>query len=157
MAEIRRQLARTGSFLLACEWDWTWDVRPRGKWPYSLSHFSNTIYFHLIAFWERISLYSHGCPGTNCVDQVGLNSKGLPTPLPSKWWGWKCVRLCPSSEFLRLYILRFLFCGMQKWTHSLVNIRQYSPSHWATRKPRIIYLYKSIGERWSGESTDNVH
>jgi hypothetical protein len=29
-------------------------------------------------FWDRVSLYSPGCPGTHFVDQAGLKLRNLP-------------------------------------------------------------------------------
>jgi hypothetical protein len=29
-------------------------------------------------FWDRVSLYSPGCPGTHFVDQAGLELRNLP-------------------------------------------------------------------------------
>jgi hypothetical protein len=34
------------------------------------------IYFGF--FWDRVSQYSPGCPGTHCVDQAGLKLRDLP-------------------------------------------------------------------------------
>ena len=34
--------------------------------------------FCFFAFQDRVSLYSHGCPGTHFVDQAGLELRNLP-------------------------------------------------------------------------------
>jgi hypothetical protein len=37
-----------------------------------------------LGFWDRVSLYSLGCPGIHFVDQAGLKLRNLPAALPSK-------------------------------------------------------------------------
>jgi hypothetical protein len=34
--------------------------------------------FCFLFFWDRVSLYSSGCPGTHFVDQAGLELRNLP-------------------------------------------------------------------------------
>jgi hypothetical protein len=36
-------------------------------------------------FWDRVSLYSLGCPGTHSVDQAGLELRNPPALLPKCW------------------------------------------------------------------------
>ena len=51
-------------------------------------------------FLNRVSLYSHGCPGTHSVDQAGLKLEGPPASasqvLGSKMWAtmpnWQCFK-----------------------------------------------------------------
>jgi hypothetical protein len=44
-----------------------------------------------LVFQDRVSLYSHGCPGTYSVDQTGLELRNLPVSasqvLGLKAWG----------------------------------------------------------------------
>jgi hypothetical protein len=48
------------------------------------------IFFFFWFFWDRISLYSPGCPGTHFVDQAGLELRNPPASafqvLGLKWW-----------------------------------------------------------------------
>ena len=34
--------------------------------------------FFFLCFQDRVSLYSHGCPGTHSVDQAGLELRNSP-------------------------------------------------------------------------------
>jgi hypothetical protein len=36
------------------------------------------IYLFILVFWDRVSLYSSGCPGTHSVDQAGLELRNPP-------------------------------------------------------------------------------
>jgi hypothetical protein len=44
------------------------------------------LFIYLFGFWDRVSLYSPGCPGTHFVDQAGLELRNppafSPTPTP---------------------------------------------------------------------------
>jgi hypothetical protein len=54
-------------------------------------------------FWDRVSLYSPGCPGTHFVNQAGLE---LRNP-PSSASGVLVLKVCtttPSWFFLKLLI-----------------------------------------------------
>jgi hypothetical protein len=41
----------------------------------------------LIAFKNRVSLYSSGCPRIHYIDQAGLKLTEIQLPLPPKCWG----------------------------------------------------------------------
>ena len=41
------------------------------------SHYSDFLFWFLV-FRDRVSLYSPGCPGTNSVDQAGLELRNPP-------------------------------------------------------------------------------
>jgi hypothetical protein len=47
-------------------------------------------------FWDRVSLYSPGCPGTHFVDQAGLKLRNLPA---SAYWvlGLKACATMPGE------------------------------------------------------------
>jgi hypothetical protein len=49
-------------------------------------------------FWDRVSLYSPGCPGTHFVDQAGLELKNLPASA-SRMLGLKACATTPGSLF----------------------------------------------------------
>jgi hypothetical protein len=36
------------------------------------------LFLIFVLFWDRVSLYSPGCPGTHSVDQAGLELRNLP-------------------------------------------------------------------------------
>jgi hypothetical protein len=48
-----------------------WDTAPK---PPNIIFFFDPFFF----FWDRVSLYSPGCPGTYFVDQAGLKLRNLP-------------------------------------------------------------------------------
>jgi hypothetical protein len=52
--------------------------------------------FCLFVFWDRVSLYSPGCPGTHFVDQAGLELRNLPASA-SRVLGLKACATTPSE------------------------------------------------------------
>ena len=56
-------------------------------------------------FWDRVSLYSSGCPGTHSVDQAGLEHRNLPASASqvlglkacTTTLGWDTSYTCPGS------------------------------------------------------------
>jgi hypothetical protein len=44
-------------------------------WDYEMSCLGRLFFFF---FWDRVSLYSPGCPRTHSVDQAGLQLRNLP-------------------------------------------------------------------------------
>jgi hypothetical protein len=81
---------------------WTQDLRKSSQCSWALSHLSSpqhTILFVCLFgwfFWDRVSLYSPGCPGTHSVDQAGLK---LRNPPASASWvlGLKACATTPGS------------------------------------------------------------
>jgi hypothetical protein len=53
-------------------------------------------FFPPLVFWDRVSLYSSGCPGTHFVDQAGLKLRNLPASA-SQVLGLKACATTPSS------------------------------------------------------------
>jgi hypothetical protein len=49
--------------------------------------------------WDRVSLYSPGCPGTHFVDQAGLELRNLPAS-GSRVLGLKACTTTPSSKYI---------------------------------------------------------
>jgi hypothetical protein len=60
--------------------------------------------FVLFCFWDRVSLCSHGCPGTHFVDQAGLKFRNPPASA-SQVLGLKACTTTPSWN--RLFIDKF--------------------------------------------------
>jgi hypothetical protein len=56
-----------------------------------------------LVFWDRVSLYSPGCPGTHSVDQAGLELRNPPASA-SRVLGLKA---CTTTAWL--YVSFFLF------------------------------------------------
>ena len=59
----------------------------------------------LLLFWDRVSLYSPGCPGTHFVDQAGLELRNPPAASASRVLGLKA---CATMPGLNLYF-NFMF------------------------------------------------
>ena len=74
------------------------------------------LFVFIFVFQGRVSLCSHGCPGTHSVDPAGLKFSEISLPLPPECWGW---RPPPSNS------LQFL-----KHLHHLQNVY-----------PSFFYLY----------------
>jgi hypothetical protein len=49
----------------------------------------------VVVFWDRVSLYSPGCPGTHFVDQAGLKLRNLPASV-SQVLGLKACATTPG-------------------------------------------------------------
>ena len=58
------------------------------------------LFVFAFVFWDRVSLYSPGCPGTHFVDQAGLELRNPPAPA-SRVLGLKACATTPglSEEF----------------------------------------------------------
>jgi hypothetical protein len=54
--------------------------------------------FVLFCFWDRVSLWSPGCPGAHSVDQAGLELRDLP--VSASWvLGLKACATTPGSRW----------------------------------------------------------
>jgi hypothetical protein len=60
-----------------------------------------SLFFFLLVFQDRVSLYSSGCPGTHFVDQAGLELRNPPASA-SRVLGLKAcaTRPCDIVDFL---------------------------------------------------------
>jgi hypothetical protein len=68
-------------------------------------------------FWDRVSLYNPGCPGTHFVDQAGLALRNPPAST-SRVLGLKACTTTPSSVFL--FLSKVLLCSFGQYgTHSI--------------------------------------
>jgi hypothetical protein len=54
----------------------------------------NLIFFVVVVFGDRVSLYSPGCPGTHFVDQAGLELRNPPASA-SRVLGLKVCSITP--------------------------------------------------------------
>jgi hypothetical protein len=68
------------------------------------------LFFIFFYFWDRVSLYSSGCPGTHFVDQAGLELRNPPASA-SRVLGLKVCATTPglTLDFFKLIFLRFFF------------------------------------------------
>jgi hypothetical protein len=87
-------------------------VSPQGfsPFPYLTPKLFNLCLFVCLFVWDRVSLFSPGCPGTHCVDQAGLKFVNLPASA-SRVLGLKECATMPG-----LFILI--------WFHIHINILQ---------------------------------
>jgi hypothetical protein len=84
--------------------------------PFLSSHFVFVSVFFFFCFvlffvfWDRVSLYSPGCPGTHFVDQAGLKLRNPPVSA-SRVLGLKACATTFWFLFLFLFFLTsFLLC-----------------------------------------------
>jgi hypothetical protein len=54
-----------------------WALKYQGLRKYTTNLYTDFFYVFFV-FWDRVSLYSPGCPGTHFVDQAGLELRNLP-------------------------------------------------------------------------------
>jgi hypothetical protein len=54
-------------------------------------------FFFFLVFWDRVSLYSPGCPGTHSVDQAGLELRNSPASA-SRELGLKACATTPGEQ-----------------------------------------------------------
>jgi hypothetical protein len=56
------------------------------------------LFCFVLVFRDRVSLYSHGCPGTHSVDQAGLELRNPPVSA-SRVLGLKACTTTPGPAF----------------------------------------------------------
>jgi hypothetical protein len=71
--------------------------------------FCFVLFCFVLFFWDRVSQYSSGCPGTHFVDQAGFELRNLPASasqvLPGLFWVLKIF----ISRFPSVWVLLILF------------------------------------------------
>jgi hypothetical protein len=73
--------------------------------PVPITHHHLFLFFgFFLVFRDRVSLYSPGCPGTNFVDQAGLELRNPPASA-SQVLGLKACATTPGSPITMLTIL----------------------------------------------------
>jgi hypothetical protein len=60
----------------------------------------------VVVVWDRVSLYSPGCPGTHSVDQAGLELRNLPASA-SQVLGLKACTTTPGLRILNIHYFYF--------------------------------------------------
>jgi hypothetical protein len=104
------------------------------KWAHKIHNFLALSYLRMIYifffFWDRVSLFSPGCPGTHFVDQAGLKFRNPPASA-SQVLGLKaCVTVPSSGWYSSCEILDVLF--FNRWiVFHCVDV------------PHILYLFFS--------------
>jgi hypothetical protein len=73
-------------------------IGSNGKQVAEKVSFNLTFFFFFLAFRDRVSLYSPGCPGTHSVDQAGLELRNPPASA-SRVLGSKVCATTPGSTF----------------------------------------------------------
>jgi hypothetical protein len=94
--------------------------------------------FVFLVFWERVSLYSPGCPGTHSVDQAGLELRNLPASA-SQVLGLKA---CATTARLKTALIRttFHWDGLQVQRFSPLLSRREHGSVQAGTELRVPHL-----------------
>jgi hypothetical protein len=79
-----RCLKARGGYQILWSWSDKLSATKCGCWELNLGHLNDQqVFFFLFCFvvlffWDRVSLYSPGCPGTHFVDQAGLELRNPP-------------------------------------------------------------------------------
>jgi hypothetical protein len=85
-----------------------WAISPARHSPlYLVSYLSSPSFFVCLFVWDRVSLYSPGCPGTYFVDQAGLELRNPPASV-SRVLGLKACTTTPglsSPSFFVIFLL----------------------------------------------------
>jgi hypothetical protein len=97
------------------------------SWKKIISHYIKRFifflsFFFLFFFWDRVSLYSLGCPGTHVVDQAGLELRNPPVSA-SQVLGLKA---CATTAQKGL----FSICMCVGVIHAFVGTYMYVPRVW---------------------------
>jgi hypothetical protein len=76
-------------------------------------------FLFFFVFWDRVSLYSPGCPGTHFVDQAGLELRNLPA---SASWvlGLKAEPPCLAVFFVFFVLFCFVLFSSRLLNTSLL-------------------------------------
>jgi hypothetical protein len=92
---------------------------------------SDFLFVCFLFFWDRVSLYSPGCPGTHFVDQAGLEFRNPPASA-SRVLGLKaCATIARQSQGLLFIYLKpcgswwapsFLSYTNQLWASGLLSL-----------------------------------
>ena len=82
------------------------------RWHHASFSVFMLLFLFCFVFWDRVSLYSPGCPGTLSVDQAGLE---LRYTLASASWvlGLKVWVTIPQSFLLLSYIIHLFDCLLE--------------------------------------------
>lgn len=55
------------------------------------------LFYFVFVFWDSISLYSFGCPGTHFMDQAGLDTEVFLLVFTPYWGKGMCQHVCSES------------------------------------------------------------
>jgi hypothetical protein len=93
-----RQMAANSTLATGMAEDWPSLQRTRQNSFTDCRKINQTFLFSFLVFWDRVSLYSLGCPGTHSVDQAGLELKNTPASA-SRVLGLKAAPPRPARLF----------------------------------------------------------
>jgi hypothetical protein len=75
----------------------------------------------LLVFWDKVSLYSPGCPGTHFVDQAGLELINPPASASQVLWLKAYTTMPGLSTFIKLRI-----CSLREFSGHMHSICFYT-------------------------------
>jgi hypothetical protein len=101
------------SFWFLCIWNTSFPMQFVSFWPEIKICPAFFFFFGWLVFWDRVSLYSPGCPGTHFVDQTGLELRNLLR--------LKVCATMPGSSFSILFCY-FIVCVGMFWLHACLCI-----------------------------------
>ena len=90
-------------------------------------HVGRTIIHIKCLFQDRVSLCSHGCPGTHSVDHAGLEHTEIYLPLSPSAGNKGVHHHCPAEYFLKLKHDRRKHSALLSGLH--MHIRAHSRKH----------------------------
>jgi hypothetical protein len=107
-------------------------------WPRTRSDlfcFVSFLFLFLFLFWDRVSLYTPGCPGTHSAHQAGLKLKSLPASASQVLELKACATTAQQDkEFWKIQemvsLLRVCFQDLTKHTTVYQYNVHYSVSCW---------------------------
>jgi hypothetical protein len=91
--------------------------REQAQWFHSLSLSLSLLCLSL--FHDKVSLYSHGYPGTCPVDQAGLKLIDTCLCFPDAGIKSMCYTPPPSSSFVFVFVLLFVCFGFSRQGFSM--------------------------------------
>jgi hypothetical protein len=62
------------------------------------------LFLFLFFFWDRVFLYSHGCPGTHFIDQAGLKLRNPPASASQVLE----LKMCATTTWRKTYSLLYI-------------------------------------------------
>jgi hypothetical protein len=78
-------------------------------------------------FWDRVSLYNPGCPGTHSVDQAGLKLRN-PSVSASQVLGLKACTTTARSKWFFFYANTFTLLRESRY-HLISRVIHYNDKH----------------------------
>ena len=84
---------------------------------------------YVLFCWDKVSLYSPGCPGTCCVDQAGLKLRNQPASASQVLGSKMCATTAPQKKHLHSCVYFYLHeCRGGAYTESVGALQRIKSS-----------------------------